>query len=127
FVDTSGLAPTGPHLPCAEWPLQVQAEPSQARPGLARTEAAAGIDVATAPCTVSTSGTCSISSYCKGGFEQKTRAHAACLLLGANPSADKDKIRTADRISRLLKHPDTRGSPELAAKISKRLESNSKN
>lgn len=84
-------------VPRVPGPLQVLAELSQARQGLARTVAAAGLGVATAPCTVSTSGTCSISSYCKGGFEQKTRAQAACLLLGVSPSADKDKIRIADR------------------------------
>ncbi|NXP87585.1 DJC15 protein, partial [Passerina amoena] len=108
------MVPRVPRVPADE------AELSQARQGLARTVAAAGIGVATALCTVSTSGTCSISSYCKGGFEQKTSAQAACLLLGVSPSADKDKIRTADRadrISGILKHPDKCGSPDLAAKI----------
>ncbi|OWK62963.1 DnaJ subfamily C member 15, partial [Lonchura striata] len=57
------------------------------------------------------------SSYCKGGFEQKTSAQAACLLLSVSPAADKDQIRTADRISRILKHPDKDESPDLAAKI----------
>lgn len=75
------------------------------------------LGVATVPCTVSAFGTCSISLYCKGGFEQKTSTQAACLLLGVSPSADKGKIRTADRISRILKHPDKGGSPDLAMKI----------
>lgn len=93
--------------------LQAPAELSQARPGLARTMAAAGLGVATVPCTVSTFGTCSVSLYCKGGLEHKTSTQAACLLLGVSPSADKDKIKIADRISRILKHPDK----DLAAKI----------
>lgn len=38
------------------------------------------------------------------------------LLSGVSPSADKDKIRTADRIRRILKHPDKGGSPDIAAK-----------
>ncbi|KAL2308139.1 hypothetical protein Nmel_001141, partial [Mimus melanotis] len=66
---------------------------------------------------VSTLGICTISLYCKGGFEQKKSAQATCLLLGVSPSADKDKIRTHDRFSRILKHPDKSGSPDLAAKI----------
>lgn len=81
--------------------------------------AAAGLGAAAVPCTVSTFGTCRVSQYCKGGFEQKTSTQAACLLLGVSPSADKDKIRTADRISRILKHPDKGGSPNLAGKINK--------
>ncbi|NXO78213.1 DJC15 protein, partial [Sitta europaea] len=96
--------------------LQVPAELSQARLGLARTMAAAGVGVATVPCTVSTFESCSISLYCKEGFEQKTSTQEACLLLGVNPSADKDKIQTADRISRILKHLDKGGSSDLAAK-----------
>ncbi|NWR20051.1 DJC15 protein, partial [Emberiza fucata] len=104
-------------VPRVPGPLQALAELSQARRGLARTVAAAGIAVATVPCTVSTSGTSNISSYWKGRFEQKTNAQAACLLLGVSPSADKDKIRRADRISGILKHPDKCGSPDLAAKI----------
>ncbi|NXP63758.1 DJC15 protein, partial [Chloropsis cyanopogon] len=97
--------------------LQAPAELSQARLGLARTMAAAGLGVETILCTVPTFGTCGISLYCKGGFEQKTSAQAACLLLCVSPPAHKDKIRTADRISRILKHPDKGGSPDLAAKI----------
>uniref|UniRef100_A0A8C9MTQ0 Uncharacterized protein n=1 Tax=Serinus canaria TaxID=9135 RepID=A0A8C9MTQ0_SERCA len=84
-------------VPRVPGPLQVLAELSQARLGLARTMAAAGLGVATVLCTISTFGTCSIASYCKGEFEQKTSAQAACLLLGVSPSGDKDKIRTADR------------------------------
>ncbi|NWX28901.1 DJC15 protein, partial [Notiomystis cincta] len=104
--------------------LQGQAEPSQARPGLARTMAAAGLGVAPVPCsfhlwklleqtiteTVKRISIC-ISSYCKGGLEQKKSRQAACLLLGVSASSDKDKIRAADRISRILKHPDKGGSP----------------
>uniref|UniRef100_A0A674HQ45 J domain-containing protein n=1 Tax=Taeniopygia guttata TaxID=59729 RepID=A0A674HQ45_TAEGU len=97
--------------------LQALAQLSQTREGLARTMAAAGLGLLDLVRTVSTFGTCSISLYCKGGFEQKTSTQAACLLLSVSPSADKDQVRTADRISRILKHPDKGGSPDLAAKI----------
>ncbi|XP_048350663.1 dnaJ homolog subfamily C member 15 [Sphaerodactylus townsendi] len=59
----------------------------------------------------------SLSSYYKGGFEQKMNRREAGLILGISPSADKAKIRTAHRRIMILNHPDKGGSPYLATKI----------
>ncbi|KAI1241846.1 hypothetical protein IHE44_0005348 [Lamprotornis superbus] len=50
--------------------------------------------------------TSSLSSYYKGGFEQKMSRREASLILGVSPSAGKDKIRTAHRKIMILNHPD---------------------
>ncbi|NWT98713.1 DJC15 protein, partial [Urocynchramus pylzowi] len=50
--------------------------------------------------------TSSLSSYYKGGFEQKMSRREASLILGVSPSAGKDKIRTAHRKIIILNHPD---------------------
>ncbi|KAM6179892.1 dnaJ homolog subfamily C member 15 [Erethizon dorsatum] len=59
----------------------------------------------------------SLSSYYKGGFEQKMSRREASLILGISPSASKAKIRTAHRKIMILNHPDKGGSPYLATKI----------
>ncbi|XP_045736730.1 dnaJ homolog subfamily C member 15-like [Mirounga angustirostris] len=59
----------------------------------------------------------SLSSYYKGGFEQKMSRREASLTLGISPSAGKAKIRTAHRRTMILNHPDKGGSPYLATKI----------
>uniref|UniRef100_A0A8C0Z0F1 DnaJ heat shock protein family (Hsp40) member C15 n=1 Tax=Canis lupus familiaris TaxID=9615 RepID=A0A8C0Z0F1_CANLF len=48
----------------------------------------------------------SLSSYYKGGFEQKMSRREASLILGISPSAGKAKIRTAHRRIMILNHPD---------------------
>ncbi|NXC02884.1 DJC15 protein, partial [Orthonyx spaldingii] len=50
--------------------------------------------------------TSTLSSYYKGGFEQKMSRREASLILGVSPSAGKEKIRTAHRKIMILNHPD---------------------
>uniref|UniRef100_A0A8C6QXW4 DnaJ heat shock protein family (Hsp40) member C15 n=2 Tax=Nannospalax galili TaxID=1026970 RepID=A0A8C6QXW4_NANGA len=59
----------------------------------------------------------SLSSYYKGGFEQKMSRREASLILGVSSSAGKAKIRTAHKRIMILNHPDKGGSPYLASKI----------
>uniref|UniRef100_A0A8I3WXL3 J domain-containing protein n=1 Tax=Callithrix jacchus TaxID=9483 RepID=A0A8I3WXL3_CALJA len=58
-----------------------------------------------------------LSSYYKGGFEQKMSRRKASLILGVSASAGKARIRAAYRRTMILNHPDKDGSPYLAIKI----------
>nr|XP_035926744.1 dnaJ homolog subfamily C member 15-like [Halichoerus grypus] len=89
-----GIAPAGEGLPYAEYSLPVTKGPdADVHQGL------------------------SLSSYYKGGFEQKMSRREASLILGISPSAGKAKIRTAHRRIMILNHPGKGGSPYLATKI----------
>lgn len=59
----------------------------------------------------------SLSSYCKGGFEQKMSGQEALLILDVNPSAGKAEMRTAHRRIMILSHPGKGGTPYLAIRI----------
>ncbi|KAF1411151.1 hypothetical protein FQV23_0001565, partial [Spheniscus humboldti] len=107
--------------------------------GLARTMIAVGLGVATVAFagryafhlwkpleqaiteTAKRISTSSLSSYYKGGFEQKMSRREASLILG---------VRTAHRRIMILNHPDKGRSPYLATKINEAkdlLESTAKN
>uniref|UniRef100_A0A2K6UPY5 DnaJ heat shock protein family (Hsp40) member C15 n=1 Tax=Saimiri boliviensis boliviensis TaxID=39432 RepID=A0A2K6UPY5_SAIBB len=58
-----------------------------------------------------------LSSYYKGGFQQKMSRREASLILDVSPSAGKARIRAAYRRIMILNHPDKGGSPYLAIKI----------
>ncbi|KFV46749.1 DnaJ subfamily C member 15, partial [Gavia stellata] len=80
--------------------------------------------------TAKRTSTSSLSSYCKGGFQQKMSRREASLISGVSPSTGKAKITTAHRRIMTLNHSDKGGSPYLATKINKAkdlLESTAKN
>ncbi|XP_042141165.1 dnaJ homolog subfamily C member 15 isoform X3 [Peromyscus maniculatus bairdii] len=65
----------------------------------------------------------SLSSYYKGGFEQKMSRREASLILGVSPSASKAKIRTAHKRMMILNHPDKEQLTEQEMCLSASLKS----
>eukprot|EP00051_Salpingoeca_urceolata_P032749 m.17180 g.17180 ORF g.17180 m.17180 type:complete len:122 (-) comp5410_c0_seq1:638-1003(-) len=56
-------------------------------------------------------------NFYKGGFEKTMNRREAGLILGVSPAASRERINAAHRRIMKANHPDSGGSPYMAAKV----------
>eukprot|EP00240_Pyramimonas_obovata_P010731 CAMPEP_0118932666 /NCGR_PEP_ID=MMETSP1169-20130426/10556_1 /TAXON_ID=36882 /ORGANISM="Pyramimonas obovata, Strain CCMP722" /LENGTH=111 /DNA_ID=CAMNT_0006875359 /DNA_START=83 /DNA_END=418 /DNA_ORIENTATION=+ len=63
-----------------------------------------------------------IRAFYSGGFEAVMTRREAALILGVREHAAADKVQAAHRKIMIANHPDTGGSPFIAAKLNEAKE-----